>query len=105
MCRKKAAERRSQPLKYVDTPAEDSDSELHIGHADLPAGSSSTKPLKDELEINNKPLCMELDTGAAVSIMSRSQLRNLDPKISLQPSGVSLQTYTGERYLEKRVSK
>ena len=56
-----------------------------------------TKSLQDEVRVNDKPLWMELDTGAAVSIVSEYQLKVLHPSISLQPSEVLLQTYMGER--------
>ena len=40
---------------------------------------------------------MELDTGAAVSIISERQLRRILPHINLQPSKTMLTTYSGEK--------
>ena len=42
------------------------------------------------------PVMMELDTGAAVSIMSEQQQRDIFLEAQLQPSQVVLQTYTAE---------
>ncbi|XP_049520472.1 uncharacterized protein K02A2.6-like [Dermacentor silvarum] len=38
---------------------------------------------------------MELDTGAAVSVMSKTQFRQLFPSAVLEPTKVKLRTYTG----------
>ncbi|XP_049519647.1 uncharacterized protein K02A2.6-like [Dermacentor silvarum] len=38
---------------------------------------------------------MELDTGAAVSVMSKTQFRQLFPSAVLEPTTVKLRTYTG----------
>ena len=44
--------------------------------------------------INDKPVCMELDTGAAMTIM---QYRELFPGVELRESKVLLKRYSGER--------
>ena len=46
--------------------------------------------------VNAMPVTMELDTGAAVSIMSEQQQRDIFLEAQLQPSQVVLQTYTAE---------
>ena len=48
------------------------------------------------LEVNGKPLAMEVDTGAAVSIISRRVQQKLFPDTVIRPSRVLLRTYTGE---------
>ena len=40
---------------------------------------------------------MEVDTGAAVSIMSLEQQKTDLPNVVLKPSSIRLKTYTGER--------
>ena len=40
---------------------------------------------------------MELDTGAAMTIMSEKQYRELFPDVALRKSEVLLKTYSGER--------
>ena len=43
-----------------------------------------------------KPLCMEVDTGAAVSLVLEKTYRSLFPERCLQPSKAYLSTYSGE---------
>ena len=60
--------------------------------------SQQSKPLLADVEIEGHPLNMEIDTGAAVSIISdktRTSLPHLH-KLPLQSSQVKLRTYTGE---------
>ena len=52
--------------------------------------------MKVQLQINGTPLSMEIDTGAAVSIISEPTQRNLFPIATLQPARIKLRTYTGE---------
>ena len=49
--------------------------------------------------LNDCPVEMIMDTGAALSIISHStfdRIKNQDPSVSLVPSNARLQTYTGE---------
>ena len=57
---------------------------------------AKAKPILVELEVNGKPLSMEVDTGAAVSIIFRKEQRRLFPEAPLRASQVRLRTYTGE---------
>ena len=52
--------------------------------------------MRVQLQINGIPLSMEIDTGAAVSIISEQTQRNLFPTATLQPARIKLRTYTGE---------
>ena len=54
---------------------------------------SSSLPFRVELQVNNRPLSMEVDTGAAVSL---AVFVSLLPSTELQPTNVVLKTYTGE---------
>ncbi|XP_077561825.1 uncharacterized protein LOC144178135 isoform X3 [Haemaphysalis longicornis] len=47
------------------------------------------------MTINGVLVNMELDTGAAVSVMSTTQFRQLFPSAVLEPTRVKLRTYTG----------
>ena len=58
-------------------------------------GKLSSHPIMVELEINCKKLVMEIDTGAAVSVISRDKYK-LFSDTSLNPSTVRLKTYTGK---------
>lgn len=46
--------------------------------------------------VNRKPLCMEVDTGAAVSLISAEDKATFFPPCSLSPTTLTLSTYTGE---------
>ena len=60
--------------------------------------SQQTKPLQAHVEIEGHHLGMEIDTGAAVSIISDKTCTSLPhlKKLPLQPTQVTLRTYTGE---------
>ena len=62
---------------------------FHIGHK-----QSKTKPLLCTLTIEGKPVEMEIDTGADVSIMAERTYQQLFSHKPLQPSTVRLTTYT-----------
>ena len=49
-----------------------------------------------DVMVKAMPVTMELDTGAAVSIMSERQQHEMFPEAKLQPSQVVLRTYTAE---------
>ncbi len=55
------------------------------------------KPLVMDFKLNGNPLTMELDTGAAVSLVSEDTYRNLLSDCSLKPYQLTLWTYLGER--------
>ena len=54
-------------------------------------------PLEVQLIIDKQPLTMELDTGAAVTLMSESTCRQLWPDRPLQLCTMRLCTYSGEQ--------
>ena len=54
------------------------------------------KPLVMDLTLNGKQLTMELDTRAAVSLVSQKTFQSLLPDCELKPSRVPLTTYSGE---------
>ena len=56
----------------------------------------SVKPFTVDLKLNGKLLCMELDTGATISLVSEKTLRQLFPSTTLQPSSTQLHSYSGE---------
>ena len=59
-------------------------------------GSASSNPISAELEIDSKPVSMEVDTGAAVSIMSGATFAAHFLDKHLSPLTVTLKTYIGE---------
>jgi len=56
----------------------------------------SSHPITVQLEVQGKPLLMEVDTGAAVSIISEETYDTLFSQVPLNQSTVGLRTYTGE---------
>lgn len=55
-----------------------------------------SKPYKVTLIVNGKPLEMEIDTGAAVSIISKSTMKSLFSPCALTETSLNLRTYTSE---------
>ena len=60
------------------------------------SNGDTSRSMNVQLQINGTPLSMEIDTGAAVSIISEQTQRNLFPDVTLQHSRIKLRTYTGE---------
>ena len=58
--------------------------------------SSSNSPLKVEMKLGGKPHTMEIDTGASVSVISKSTYQSEFGEYKLQGSSVRLLTYGGE---------
>ena len=56
-----------------------------------------TRPLEVKVKIEGQPLVMELDTGAAESLVSETVYRHLFPYKSLQHCNTQLRTSSGER--------
>ena len=68
-------ERRPQ-TKYVTAEATaeaENDEQLPL----YTVGGGTTPPIKVPMVINDKPVCMELDTGAAMTIMPEKQYKEL----------------------------
>ena len=92
--KKGPSSKRKEKTKWVDKDQSDEDSEASVGvHM---VGKSSTKPIRVEVRINGKPLSMEVDTGAAVSLISYKRLKRVLPRIKIKKTTVVLRTYTSE---------
>ena len=63
----------------------------------LQLGKGQAAPITVDVTVNDVPVTMEVDTGAAVSVMSQQQQRKLFPQARLHPSQVVLRTYTAEK--------
>ena len=59
--------------------------------------SSSSKPIEVSVMIDKQQLIMELDTGAAVSLVSEETYHRLWPQKQLQQAATVLRTYSGEQ--------
>ena len=58
--------------------------------------AAANLPLEVMLELEGRALCMEVDTGAARSIMSDKAYSKLFPGVPLQPTKTKLRMYSGE---------
>ena len=74
-----------------ETPTE-ADSELPLFRLD----HHVVKPITVAVQINGVAVSMEVDTGAAMSVMTVSQQQKVFPQAELKPSNVVLKTYTTE---------
>ena len=70
----------------------DSDSALLV----LRLGACTGHSITVDVQANGKPLTMELDTGAAVSVISEDAQRRILLDTLLKRISVVLKTYTGE---------
>ncbi|KAJ8035756.1 hypothetical protein HOLleu_19529 [Holothuria leucospilota] len=61
--------------------------------------SRNRGPITVQVKVNEKPLTMELDTGASLSLMSHKTFKKMWPNASLEETDVCLNTYTGEELM------
>ena len=59
-------------------------------------GIHSSIPVEIQVMVNGKQLTMEVDTGAALSIILESMWKALLSDVKLRPSNIVLTTYTEE---------
>ena len=55
--------------------------------------------------VNGKPLTMEVDTGAALSIIFESSRKAIFPDEKLRPLNIVLNTYTEEKNASNRLTQ
>ena len=67
---------------------------MPIDHVEVTKKSS--QPFEVDLLLEGKPLCMEVNTGVCVSLVSKQTFQNLFPAQTLRPLKAQLQTYSGE---------
>ena len=86
---------RARKTHHVDSAqgqGAEEDSELGI----LTVNNSPAKPITVDMMVSGQRLTFEVDTGAAVSILSEASFKKRFPKAKVQPSSLVLKTYTGE---------
>ena len=84
--------------RYVEAAREEVDSQQDP--EDLPlhmVGGSAMPPIKVPLLVDNVLLEMELDTGAAITIISETKYKEQFTGKKLRESSMLLKTYSGER--------
>ena len=70
------------PVRTVQEGIEDPDEFPYVLHT---LRAQTSQPLEVDLMLDGKPLCMEVDTGAAVSLVSEKTYWSLFPECCLQP--------------------
>ena len=93
---KRQFQRRQETTKWVDTH----DSGEDTGDTDVEVysvGNHSSHPILVEVQVDGQELTMEIDTGAAVSIISEQELKKVLPDAEIKETNVKLRTYTSER--------
>ena len=84
--------------QYVATQEQEQATEHEtLGLNIFTIGGRSTRPIYADLVINGKQLTMEVDTGAAVSVISEETRKSLLSDLPLRKSNAILRTYTGEQ--------
>ncbi|KAM7288053.1 uncharacterized protein ISCGN_031742 [Ixodes scapularis] len=99
-CKASLANTPGRAKQFRNFSAEEEKSEAIYGLQDR----NMNAPFYYTLKVGNAPLQMELDTGAAVSIISKRQFQSLFPRTELSPASLILRTYTGERVKPKGVA-
>ena len=86
-------------VDYEQTPPIDQRSEYEAGFRGsmFRVGGQVQTPIVVPMAVNNKELLMELDTGAAVSVISSSTHNRMFPECPLLNTSAVLTTYTGEQ--------
>ena len=96
MCKNKKYQ--SSPPKPTNQVTLDSPESAPYEYSLLTLPDQQSKPVQAVINIEGNPVTMEMDTGAAVSIINdktRNDIPDLQ-KLTLQPSLATLRTYTGE---------
>jgi hypothetical protein len=106
-CRTRLARKRKPEQAHVvtsnrETTVQGSKQAEHEGTYSLYHMQDRTgkEPLHIKLDVNNKEITMEVDTGASVSLLSEETFHTLwkgEAAPKLQKSSVTLKTYTGEQ--------
>ena len=86
-------DRKPQATRCVQLESSEEETELAVHQMGKP---SVNHPITVEMSVNDKTLQMELDTGAAVSIISEDAHKKLFEDVPLHRSPIALKTYTGE---------
>ena len=83
--------------KWVGLEEAEMESDGFVETPVLQVKGTSERLLIATLEIDEVMVLMEVDTGAAVTLMSKETQKSLFPKVKLQKPKVRLQTYTAKQ--------
>ena len=89
---------RSHPICTLSEEADATEYDMdHLSLNNIHSARSTSKPMLIKVMINNTSLSMELNTGAAVSLISKATYLKHWPTEPLGKSATQLTTYSGER--------
>ncbi|XP_040275489.1 uncharacterized protein K02A2.6-like [Bufo bufo] len=90
-------DRRKQTFRVdMDNNGFSSDEETCVQHVGLFQVAGSTPAIKVDVTLNGCPVSMDVDTGAAVSVISWTDLKASGLSLPLKPTKLTLQTYSKE---------
>ena len=90
------ARNRASGTRYVESAVQPDEEEQELAALALTVGDKSSRSIQVDVQLAGRLLTMELDTGAAVSLISKKTCQELFPNTSLRRSTLLLRTYTGE---------
>ena len=93
-CAETRQEQKSKGAKWVDVKSESGDQETILSVDAI--FCARLRPLTIQLELDGATMLFEVDTGAAVTIISQCTRQKFLPHVCLKPSQVTLQTYTAQ---------
>ena len=93
----KRPQHRAHAIQGTDPDTPDTDSEESDSLPLLQVGGKARQPIVVKLTMDGKEILMEVDTGAAVSLISLATKKQLFPQKELLDSTLVLTTYTGEQ--------
>ena len=96
-CRKKKAQLKRESEQNARAHRVEEQHESPEEYTLYRVSCGSSKPLTVEVILNKQTLAMEVDTGAAVSLMGEESFQPLLQRgVVIQPTSIRLSTYTGE---------
>ena len=96
-CRKKqATPQNNDPGVNVMGRAESEESDGKYGDLYHVSDIKNRRPISLEVYLEGRPLVMELDTGSAVSVVSKEVYQEYLHHVPLKDTSLKLRTYTGE---------
>ena len=85
--------------KWIDAgkPEQNSDADSELPLFKIGDANKTVHPITMDMEINGQVLKMEIDTGAVVSIISKTTYQKLFSEVPIHAASLRLRTYTGEQ--------
>ena len=93
MCRSKGTEKQGGKTKLIGSYVDTERDELPL----YTINSKLNKPFLVDLQVKGKVITFEVDTGAAVTIMSSDNFRHHFPNETISNSTLQLMTYTRDK--------